>query len=198
MVWSVDALEILERRICKDGKVLPGGVLNVDSFLNHQMDPALFMEMAKEFYRLYRNDSVNKIITIETSGIGIACITGLVFGCPVLFARKHRASNMSGEYFTKEVKSFTHGDVSTIYLSKKYLTPEDRVLIVDDFLANGAALDALISLVEQAGATVVGAGIAIEKNFQPGGEMIRARGCRVESLARIKSMGEDGSLEFCR
>ena len=190
-------MDILERRIREDGKVLPSGVLNVDSFLNHQMDPALFMEMAKEFYRLYKNDNVNKILTIETSGIGLTCITGLLFECPVLFARKHKTKVMNGDFYTTEVKSFTHGTLSTIYVSKKYLTPADRVLIVDDFLANGAALGGLISLVEQAGATVIGAGIAIEKAFQPGCSLIRERGCRVESLARIKSMGDDGTIEFC-
>lgn len=190
-------MEILERRIRKDGRVIPGGVLNVDSFLNHQMDPALFLDMAKELHRIYRGDNVNKILTIESSGIGLACITGQIFGCPVLFARKHKTRNMSGEYFTSEVHSFTHGTLSTIYVSKKYLLPTDRVLIVDDFLANGAALGGLISLVEQAGAKVVGAGIAVEKTFQPGGDLIRTKGYRVESLARIKSMGDDGSIEFC-
>lgn len=194
---GVGTTEILERRIREDGRVMPGGVLNVDSFLNHQMDPALFMDMAKELYCVYHNKNVNKILTIETSGIGLACITGQIFGCPVLFARKHKARNMSGEYFTADVESFTHGTVSTIYVSKKYLTPDSRVLIIDDFLANGAALGGLISLVEQAGAQVIGAGIAVEKTFQPGGDLIRAQGYHVESLARIKSMGDDGSIEFC-
>ncbi|MBP1736385.1 MAG: xanthine phosphoribosyltransferase [Oscillospiraceae bacterium] len=190
-------MEILERRIREDGKVLPGGVLIVDSFLNHQMDAALFLDMAKEWYRVYHDKQVNQILTIEASGIGLACMAGQIFGCPVLFARKQKTRNMSGEYFTSEVKSFTHGTVSSIYVSKKYLHPENRVLIIDDFLANGAALDGLISLVEQAGAAVVGAGIAIEKTFQPGGDLIRAKGYHVESLARIQSMGDDGSIEFC-
>jgi xanthine phosphoribosyltransferase len=190
-------MEFLESRIRKDGRVLPGGVLKVDSFLNHQMDPALFMDMAREFYRLYQSESVNKILTIEASGIGLACITGQVFGCPVLFAKKSRAKNMDGDFYSAEVESFTRGGVSTILVSKKYLSPSDRVLIIDDFLANGAALEGLISLVEQAGAKVVGAGIAIEKTFQKGSDLIRARGCHVESLARIKRMGEDGSIEFC-
>ncbi len=190
-------MELLERRIREDGRVLPGGVLKVDSFLNHQMDPALFTDMAKEFYRLYSADGVNKILTIEASGIGLACITGQVFGCPVLFAKKGKARNMGEEFYTAKVESFTHAGVSTILVSKSYLTPADHVLIVDDFLANGAALGGLISLIEQAGATVVGAGIAIEKTFQPGGDLIRARGFRVESLARVKSMGEDSSIAFC-
>lgn len=190
-------MDILERRIREDGRVLPGGILKVDGFLNHQMDTVLFSQMAREFYNLYASDNVNKILTIEASGIGLACITGQVFGCPVLFAKKSRTKNLDGEFITAEVESFTHGGVNTILVSKKYLSPTDRVLIIDDFLANGAALAGLISLVEQAGATVVGAGIAIEKAFQPGGEKIRARGCRVESMARIKSMGDDGTIEFC-
>jgi len=190
-------IEALERRIRKDGRVLPGGVLKVDSFLNHQMDPALFMDMANEFYRLFRNDNVNKILTIEASGIGLACITGQVFGCPVLFAKKSKTSNMDDEFYTAEVSSFTRGCVSTILVSKKYLGSADRVLIVDDFLAHGAALSGLLSLIEQAGAKAVGAGIAIEKTFQQGSGLIRAKGYRVESLARIRSMGEDGSIEFC-
>ena len=190
-------MEELERRIREEGSVLPGGVLKVDSFLNHQMDPALFLNMATELHRLFRDEGINKILTIETSGIGFACIAGQIFGCRILFARKHKARNMYGEYFTTEVESFTHNTVSTIYVSKKYLTPADRVLIIDDFLANGSALNGLLSLAEQAGAKIVGAGIAIEKTFQPGGEMIRAKGYRVESLARIESMGDDGSIVFC-
>jgi xanthine phosphoribosyltransferase len=190
-------MEILEHRIRENGTVMPGGVLNVDSFLNHQMDPALFADMARELLRIFYGDNVTKILTIETSGIGLACITGHIFGCPVLFARKHKARNMSGDYYTSQVESFTHGNVSTIYVSTKFLSPADRILIIDDFLANGSALRGLISLVEQAGATVVGAGIAVEKAFQPGGDMIRAKGYHVESLARIKSMGDDGSIEFC-
>ena len=176
---GVSALQLLERRIAEDGVVLPGGILKVDGFLNHLMDPVLFTEMARELYRLYEGEGVNKILTIEASGIGLACITGQVFGCPVLFAKKNR------------------GNTNTILVSKDYIGPGDRVLIVDDFLANGAALHGLISLVRQAGATVVGAGIAIEKAFQPGGELIRSEGVRVESLARIKSMTDDGQIEFC-
>ena len=187
---------MLERRIREDGMVLSGGVLKVDSFLNHQMDPALFMDMANEFYRLYKDEGVNKILTIEASGIGLACITGQVFGCPALFAKKSKPKNMDDELYTAQVESFTRGGVLTVYVSKRYLTPADRVLIIDDFLANGAALSGLLSLVAQAGAKAVGAGIAIEKTFQPGGNLVRAKGCRVESLARIKSMGEQ-SIEFC-
>lgn len=194
---GVSALQLLERRIAEDGVVLPGGILKVDGFLNHLMDPKLFTEMAKELYRLYEGEGVNKILTIEASGIGLACITGQVFGCPVLFAKKNRTRNLFGEFWTSTVHSFTHGDTNTILVSKDYLGPGDRILIVDDFLANGAALHGLISLVRQSGATVVGAGIAIEKAFQPGGELIRSEGVRVESLARIKSMSDDGKIEFC-
>ena len=190
-------MELLERRIRADGEVLPGGILKVDGFLNHQMDPQLLMELGREFHRLFAGEGVNKILTIEASGIGPACFAGLVFGCPVLFAKKNRTRNLSGEFWTSTVFSFTHHVENTILVSKKYLGPGDRVLIVDDFLANGAALHGLISLVRQAGATVVGAGIAIEKAFQPGGELIRGEGVRVESLARIKSMSDDGHIEFC-
>ena len=189
-------MNFLEERIVKDGVVKPGDVLKVDSFLNHQMDTALFHAMAEEFYTLYSDCGVNKILTIEASGIGLACIAGQVFGCPVLFAKKSKTRNLGGDLYTARVESFTHGDVNTILVSRRYLSPTDRVLIVDDFLANGAALTGLISLVEQAGATVVGAGIAIEKAFQPGGEMLRAQGLRIESLAKIKSMSEAG-VEFC-
>ncbi len=190
-------MEILERRIRQDGRVLPGGVLKVDSFLNHQIDVELYTLMAEEWHRLYADAGVTKILTIEASGIGLACITGQVFSCPVLFAKKSRSRNLDGSFYTAEVESFTHGGVSTILVSRDYLPATDRVLIVDDFLANGAALSGLISLVEQAGATLVGAGIAIEKAFQPGGRLIRARGVRVESLARISSMDDDGEIEFC-
>ena len=194
---GVSALQLLERRIAEDGVVLPGGILKVDGFLNHLMDPVLFTEMARELYRLYEGEGVNKILTIEASGIGLACITGQVFGCAVLFAKKNRTSNLSGEFWTSRVYSFTHHVENTILVSKKYLGAGDRVLIVDDFLANGAALDGLITLCLEAGAEVVGAGICIEKAFQPGGERIRSRGVKVESLARIKSMSDDGGIEFC-
>ena len=144
---GVSALQLLERRIAEDGVVLPGGILKVDGFLNHLMDPELFTAMAKELYRLYEGEGINKILTIEASGIGLACITGQVFGCPVLFAKKNRTRNLFGEFWTATVHSFTHGDTNTILVSKDYIGPEDRVLIVDDFLANGAALHGLISLV---------------------------------------------------
>ena len=190
-------MQLLEDRIRRDGIVREGGVLKVDSFLNHQMDVSFFAEMAKEFERLYHNCGINKILTIEASGIGVACITAQHFGCPVVFAKKNKTLNIAGDVWTSKVKSFTHGKVYDIIVSKDFLTADDRVLIIDDFLANGAALQGLIELVKQAGATVVGAGICIEKAFQPGGDLIRGMGIRVESLARIKSMSVENGIEFC-
>ena len=171
-------------------------VLKVDSFLNHQMDVALFAEMGKEWARLFAQDNVTKILTIEASGIGIACVVAQQFGVPVLFAKKNKTKNIAGQVYTAQVESFTHGRVYDIIVSKKFLGPGDRVLLIDDFLANGAALQGLIKLVRDSGATLVGAGIAVEKAFQPGGELIRSMGVRVESLARIKSMSSKG-IEFC-
>lgn len=161
------------------------------------MDPNLFYQMALELRELYKNDKINKILTIETSGIGIAAIVGLVFECSVLFAKKSKSKNISDDFYTAEVESFTHGTINNIIISSDLISPDDKILIIDDFLANGAALNGLISLCQDAGATVVGCGIAIEKGFQPGGNLIRSRGIRVESLARIKSMSDDGKIEFC-
>jgi xanthine phosphoribosyltransferase len=193
--WGWAAVQILEDRILKDGKVKDGGILKVDSFLNHQMDVSLFGEMAKEFYKLFAGEGINKILTIEASGIGIACITAQAFGCPVIFAKKTKTKNIAGDVYTSKVESFTHGTSYDIIVSKEFLLPGDRVLIIDDFLANGAALEGLISLVNDAGASLIGAGIAIEKAFQPGGEKLRSKGVRIESLAKIKSM-EGGKLVF--
>ena len=190
-------MQLLEDRIRRDGIVREGGVLKVDRFLNHQMDIGLFEEMGKEFARLFAGCKVNKILTIEASGIGIACITAQQFGCPVVFAKKSKTKNIAGDVYTTRVESFTHGNVNDVIVSRDFLGPGDRVLIIDDFLANGAALAGLIDLVRQAGATLVGAGIAVEKAFQPGGDRIRAQGVRVESLARIKSMSPEGGVEFC-
>ena len=189
-------MQLLEQRIRCDGVVYDGGVLKVDSFLNHQMDVSLFGDMAKELYRLFADCGVNKILTIEASGIGIACIAAQEFNCPVIFAKKTKTKNIAGEVFSATVESFTHGNVSTIIVSKQFLGPQDRVLIIDDFLANGAALTGLAKVVADSGATLVGAGIAIEKAFQPGGEMLRAQGMRIESLAKIKSM-DGGEIVFC-
>ena len=188
-------MKLLEQRILKDGKVLPGGILKVDSFLNHQLDPKLMYEMALELKRLYDGEGVNKILTIEASGIAIAIMVGLVFDCPVVFAKKSKTKNISDNLYSTEVESFTHGNTNTVVCSKDYLSASDRVLIVDDFLATGAALVGLKELVEQSGGTVVGAGIAVEKVFQGGGELLKSKGMRVESLARIAAMS-DHSLEF--
>ena len=191
-------MQLLEDRIRCDGIVREGGILKVDSFLNHQMDVALFAELGKEFARLYEGTQINKILTIEASGIGIACITAQQFGCPVVFAKKSKTKNIAGDVYTSKVESFTHGKVYDIIVSKDFLGPRDRVLIIDDFLANGAALTGLIALVKESGATLVGAGIAIEKAFQPGGELIRSQGVRVESLARIASMSPETGVVFCK
>lgn len=189
-------MELLKERIRKDGIVRGTDVLKVDSFLNHQMDIDLLNEIGKEFLRLFDGCGVNKILTIEASGIGIACITAQYFHCPVLFAKKSQTKNIAGEVYRTQVQSFTHGRIYDVILAKQFLGPEDRVLIIDDFMANGAAMEGLLDLVHQSGATVVGAGICIEKAFQPGGDMLRAKGIRVESLARVKSMNEETGVEF--
>ena len=189
-------MQLLEERIRRDGKVRDGNVLKVDSFLNHQMDINLFGEIAKEFYNLFQANNVTKILTIEASGIGIACITAQAFNCPVIFAKKSKTKNIAGDVYTAKVESFTHGSTYDIIVAKEFLNSEDRVLIIDDFLAKGAALSGLSSLVKDAGATLVGCGIAIEKAFQQGGDALRAQGMRIESLAKIKSMQGD-QIEFC-
>lgn len=188
-------MELLEERIKKDGIVKPGNVLKVDNFLNHQMDIALFNEMGKEFKRLFADCNINKILTIEASGIGIACIVAQYFDVPVVFAKKAQSINIDGDVYSTKIQSFTHQRVYDVIVSKKYLNPEDHILIIDDFLANGCALEGLIDLVQSAGATVEGIGIAIEKGFQQGGKLIRDRGIRLESLAIVDSM-EGGELVF--
>ena len=189
-------MELLKQRIRRDGVVKGNDVLKVDSFLNHQIDVALLEEIGAEFQRRFAGCGVNKILTIEASGIGIACITAQSFHCPVVFAKKSQTKNIAGEVYTTKVESFTHGKVYDVIVSKKFLGPDDCVLIIDDFLANGAALEGLIDLVNQAGAKLAGAGIVIEKAFQPGGDRLRAKGIRVESLARVKSMSEENGVEF--
>ena len=191
-----EPMELLKQRIRQDGTVKGNVVLKVDSFLNHQMDVALFEEIGKEFLRRFDGCGVNKILTIEASGIGIACVTAQFFHCPVIFAKKSKTKNIAGEVYTTKVRSFTHGNVSDVIVSTRFLGPGDKVLIIDDFLANGAALEGLIDLVSQSGAELAGAGIVIEKAFQPGGDRLRAKGIRVESLARIKSMSEETGVEF--
>ncbi len=185
-------MKLLEQRILADGKVRPGGILKVDSFLNHQLDPGLFYDMAQEFRRLFAGERVDKVLTVEASGIALAVMTGYVFGCKALFAKKSKSRNISDDVYSAEVVSFTHGSTNTVILSREYLHAGERVLIVDDFLATGAALEGLRALIDQAGAVLVGAGIAVEKVFQGGGDALRAQGVRVESLARVASMSDDG------
>ena len=191
-------LKLLEDRIVKDGIVKPGNVLKVDSFLNHQMDISLFNDMGKEFKRLFNDTPINKILTIEASGIGIACVAAQYFdNVPVVFAKKSQTVNIDGEVYSTKIESFTHKRVYDVILSKKYLSSKDHVLIIDDFLANGCALNGLLYIAQKAGATVEGVGIAVEKGFQRGGELIRQKGIRVESLAIIESMDADsGNIVF--
>ena len=190
-------MKLLEERIQKDGIVKAGNVLKVDSFLNHQMDIALFNEMGKEFKRLFSDVEVNKIMTIEASGIGIACIAAQYFHVPVVFAKKAQSVNIDGEVYSTKIQSFTHKRVYDVIVSKKYLSPDDKILIIDDFLANGCALEGLIDIVHAAGAQVSGIGIAIEKGFQKCGDMIRSRGLRLESLAIVESMDDQtGAITF--
>lgn len=190
-------MNFLEERIARDGIVKEGNVLKVDSFLNHQMDIRLFDEIGAEFKRRFADAGINKILTIEASGIGIACIAARHFDVPVVFAKKSKSINIEGEVYVAEVESFTHKCKNNVIVSKKFLNPEDRVLIIDDFLANGCALQGLISIVNESGATVEGIGIAIEKGFQPGGRIIRNLGYHLESLAIVDSMNaEDGTITF--
>ena len=189
-------MKLLEDRILKDGVIKEGGVVKVDSFLNHQMDISLINEIGREFARLFGDEKVTKILTVEASGIGIACITAQYFGVPVVFAKKSESKNLDGDIYTAPVLSFTKGKEYIIRVAKRFLSPEDRVLIIDDFLAKGNAMLGLLDVCAQAGAVVVGAGIAIEKGFQEGGALLRKRGLRVESLAIVDAMSEDGTIVF--
>lgn len=189
-------MKLLEERIRQDGIVREGNVLKVDSFINHQMDIHLFEEMAKEWKRLFAGKQINKILTIEASGIGIAAVAAREFGVPVVFAKKSHSINLDHDNYCTKIQSFTHGRVYDVIVSKKFLTKEDHVLIIDDFLANGCALMGLIELVEDAGATVEGIGIAVEKGFQRGGEIIRKKGIQLESLAIVESMSVEDGIVF--
>ena len=181
-------MQILKDRIRKEGRVKPGNILKVDSFLNHQMDVGFFDEIGKEFSRIFAGEGVNKILTLEASGIGIAVITALHFDrCPVIFAKKTQSKNLDGELYLAQVTSFTRGVTYDIQVARKYILPEDRILIVDDFLATGAALVGMTEIVRQSGAYLAGCGIVIEKSFQEGGSILRNQGVRVESLAMIKA-----------
>ena len=191
-------MKLLEERILKDGKVFPGDVIKVDSFLNHQIDTELVSLCGEEWYKLFKDDGVTKILTIDGSGIGIACLVARHFNVPVLFAKKSSSANkVSDEFYATKVVSFTHGHEYNVVVKKEFLKEDDKILIIDDFLANGTAMKALISLSKIAGATVVGCGAAIEKVYQGGGNEIRRMGYKVESLARISSMRDDGKIEFC-
>ena len=181
-------MKLLEDRIRKDGIIREGNVLKVDSFINHQMDIGLFEEMAKEWKHLFADKKINKILTIEASGIGIAAIVAREFDVPVVFAKKSKSINLDDNNFSTKIQSFTHGKVYDVIVSKKFLSPEDHILVIDDFLANGCALLGLTELVESAGATVEGIGIAIEKGFQQGGKIIREKGYQLESLAIVENM----------
>lgn len=190
-------MNCLEEKILKDGIVKEGNVLKVDSFLNHQMDIELFNEMGKEWKRRFAGKEITKILTIEASGIGIACIVAQHFGVPVVFAKKSKSINLEGDMYTAEVESFTHKNKNQVIVSKKFLSEDDHVLVIDDFLANGCALQGLIQIVQSSGATIEGIGIAIEKGFQAGGRMIRNLGFQLESLAIVEDMDwKTGTITF--
>lgn len=189
-------MKLLEEKILTCGHIGKGNVLKVDSFLNHQIDVGFLCELGKEFKRLFSGSDITKILTIEASGIGIACLTAQYFGVPVVFAKKTKTNNIYSDVYTSKVESYTHGTTYDIVVSKQFLSSDDNVLIIDDFLAKGSALNGLISLIRDAGAKVAGAGIVIEKSYQNGGKLIRESGIRVESLAKIAEMSEENGIRF--
>lgn len=191
-------MKLLEGRILKDGHIGADNVLKVDSFLNHQIDVNFVCELGKEFYRLFKDENITKILTIEASGIGIACLAAQYFGVPVVFAKKTKTINIYSDTYNATVHSYTHKKDYDIVVSKEFLSKEDNVLIIDDFLAKGSALTALLMLIEKAGAKTAGAGIVIEKAYQGGGNLVRDMGIRVESLAKIKSISEKDGIVFCK
>ena len=191
-------MKLLEDRILKDGHIGADNVLKVDSFLNHQIDVNFVCELGKEFYRLYKDENITKILTIEASGIGIACLAAQYFGVPVVFAKKTKTINIYSDTYNATVHSYTHKKDYDIVVSKEFLSKEDNVLIIDDFLAKGSALTALLMLIEKAGAKTAGAGIVIEKAYQGGGNLVRDMGIRVESLAKIKSISKKDGIVFCK
>ena len=191
-------MKLLEDKILKDGHIGEENVLKVDSFLNHQIDVNFVCELGKEFYRLFKDENITKILTIEASGIGIACLTAQYFGVPVVFAKKTKTINIYSDTYNATVHSYTHKRDYDIVVSKEFLSKEDNVLIIDDFLAKGSALTALLMLIEKAGAKTAGAGIVIEKAYQGGGNLVRDMGIRVESLAKIKSISEKDGIVFCK
>ncbi len=189
-------MKAMEERILTDGNVRAGNILKVDAFLNHQMDVAFLDKVGEEFYRFYKDEGITKIITIEASGIAIACMAARYFDVPVVFAKKAKSRNLDGDLYTSKVVSFTYGKEYTITLAQKFLGAEDRVLIIDDFLADGKAMDGLVDICTQAGASIAGCGICIEKGFQPGGARLRGMGLRIESLAIVDEMTDDGKITF--
>ncbi len=190
-------MQLLKDRILKDGQLFPGNILKVDSFLNHQVDVSLLNEIGKEFKRLFADCHINKILTIEASGIGIACIVAQYFECPVVFAKKSKSINISNDFYQSDVMSYTHGNLNHVIVSKDFIGSGDKILVIDDFLAHGCALRGLIDIIESSGAQLIGCGIVIEKGFQNGGEELRSRGIRVESLAVVESMNsETGEIIF--
>ena len=189
-------MELLKDKIRKDGIVKEGNILKVDSFLNHQMDIKLFCEIGKEFKKRFADTEITKILTIEASGIGIACVAAMYFDVPVVFAKKSKTKNIAGDVYKTQVKSFTHGRVYDVIVSKDFLKPDDKVLVIDDFFASGCALIGLIDLINESGATLQGAGIVIEKGFQVGGKLLREKGIRVESLAIVESMDTETGVVF--
>ena len=191
-------MELLKQRILQDGRCYPGGILKVDSFINHQMDPVLMKSIGVEFVRRFAATNVNKIMTIEASGIAPAIMTGYLMDLPVVFAKKTQSINLDGDVYSTKIQSFTHRRIYDVIVSKKFLSPEDHVLIIDDFLANGCALEGLIDIVKSSGATIEGVGIAIEKGFQKGGDLIRSKGIRVESLAIVDGMNAETGEVFFR
>lgn len=191
-------MKLLEDRILKDGHIGADNVLKVDSFLNHQIDVSFVCELGKEFYRLFKDENITKILTIEASGIGIACLAAQYFGVPVIFAKKTKTINIYSDTYNATVHSYTHKKDYDIVVSKEFLSKEDNVLIIDDFLAKGSALTALLMLIEKAGAKTAGAGIVIEKAYQGGGNLVRDMGIRVESLAKIKSISKKDGIVFCK
>lgn len=191
-------MKLLEDRILKDGHIGADNVLKVDSFLNHQIDVNFVCELGKEFYRLFKDENITKILTIEASGIGIACLAAQYFGVPVVFAKKTKTINIYSDTYNATVHSYTHKRDYDIVVSKEFLNKEDNVLIIDDFLAKGSALTALLMLIEKAGAKAAGAGIVIEKAYQGGGNLVRDMGIRVESLAKIKSISKKDGIVFCK
>ena len=191
-------MQLLKKRILQDGKCYEGGILKVDGFINHQMDPVLMKSIGVEFVRRFAATNVNKIMTIEASGIAPAIMTGYLMDLPVVFAKKTQSINLDGDVYSTKIQSFTHRRIYDVIVSKKFLSPEDHVLIIDDFLANGCALEGLIDIVKSSGATIEGVGIAIEKGFQKGGDLIRGKGIRVESLAIVDGMNAETGEVFFR